>query len=137
MKLWQQILLILSLSFISAAISVTFQPIEMTPKDPFAISAHDFKKLNYKNLILLDVRSSEKFDQAHFPQAMHFDPSLWEESFGKLMESFTGDETIYTYCDTGCGSSKTVAQQLRDAGLEKVFFIHNGWSALKSKDLKE
>lgn len=135
MSLAKQILTILVLAFVSSTISAKLKPIELSPQDRLAVSVHKFKNLSEEKCIVLDVRSVKKFTEGHPSGAIHFDSSQWDESFTKLMEHYTGEETVITYCGSGCGSSKNVVQQLRDAGIEKSFYIHNGYQALEKLGL--
>lgn len=127
----KKIILILSLAFTCGAIHSYFSPIELYKLDPLAVTARQFLEVKAKSkIIVLDVRKETVFTKAHYPEAIHFEISEWEKSFDVLMAQFTGDEIIYVYCDTGCGSSKSVVQRLRESGLDNSFFIHNGYSAL-------
>lgn len=130
MKIWQQILTILAISFCAAAISSQLKPIDLTKVDPLAIKASEYYQKEEASVIILDVRSIEKYEQGHITGAIHFPVEDWENSLAVIFEHYTGKETIFAYCDESCGTSKNVVERLREAGLENCFFIHNGYSAL-------
>ena len=137
MKVWKQILIIVSISFIASIVSHQLAPINTDKLDPLAMRVEDFSQKEANSLIILDVRTKEKFAKGHFPNAIHFDPADWENSFALLMERFTGQEIILAYCESGCGSSKNIVKQLREAGLDQCFFVHKGFEALMKKAVNQ
>ena len=136
MNLAKQILTILVVSFVSSAVSAKIKPLQLSPKDKLAITAHRFKSLTSQKLIVLDVRSEKKFQEESIKNSIHFNISFWEESFAKIMDVYTGEEIIVAYCDKGCGSSKSAVSQLRQAGVKKTFYVHNGFDTLKKLGLE-
>ena len=131
MKLWQQILLILFLSLVSALVHSQLKPLDTAELGEFALRVEAFKEKQRQAYLLLDVRDEEAYNQGHITGAIHFDSTDWERSLGILMETYTGEEKLFLYCNSDCSTSKSLTLRLREAGFEEVYYIHGGYDALK------
>ncbi len=97
------------------------------------------KLLNSPNLILVDARSSENFQQGHIGNAINI--FAFENDLNKYFESLTKvpfdkSKIIIVYCEGGsCDASHKVATDLIRLGYQNVFVYAGGWEEwLKNKN---
>lgn len=76
-------------------------------------------------VIILDVRTSNEFNEGHIENAINIDSSQIE----KAVDLFEKDQTILVYCRSG-NRSKKAAKQLAKLGYTNVFDFGgiNNWS---------
>jgi thioredoxin 1 len=79
--------------------------------------------------IILDVRSTGEFDEAHMKGAVNLNFS--DGSFEQAMSSFDKSKPYFVYCLSG-GRSKSAAEMLRKNGFMQVYELEGGllkWKA--------
>jgi len=78
------------------------------------------------NIIIIDVRSSDMFGQAHIDGAILGGRSNWEAH----IENIDRSKRIICYCYEGI-SSKSYCRKLKRAGFEHVYNLKGGFDAWK------
>lgn len=84
------------------------------------------------DVIWLDARSYEEFEEGHIPDAIHFDEGDWDMGLVALMDAWLNQpRPIIIYCGSeSCGTSKRVADRLREALPEaEIYSLKGGWDA--------
>lgn len=100
------------------------------------ISASDFLKRREQDgtSIILDVRDSAKFAEAHIDGAVNVQKLAIESEVAELIPQ----ENAEIYCHCGGGTSGLrAAQTLTDLGYKNVHVIDGGWRSLKALLEKE
>lgn len=85
-----------------------------------------FSKLKAKSdLIIVDVRSSDEYDEKHIPNALNI--PLDNLAIGA--EKFDKEKLIVTVCGKGGGRSETGAKQLQELGYNAIYLCDGtlGW----------
>lgn len=86
------------------------------------------------NVIWVDARSHDDYQQDHIPEALWFDPEDWDAGLLNLMDAWLEDpRPIIVYCSSAsCQSSREVATYLRESipGTE-VYSLQGGFEAWK------
>lgn len=96
---------------------------------PGQIEALDAKVLN---VIWLDARSESDYKQAHIPGALFYDQAAPGENLLNLFPLWIENpRPIVVYCaDEGCGTSKKVAEFLRENLPEaEIYTLKGGWAS--------
>ncbi|MCM8542750.1 MAG: rhodanese-like domain-containing protein [Lentisphaeraceae bacterium] len=92
--------------------------------DPFGRKIEDVDK---GNVLWLDARTQQKFEEKHIPGAILVNSKDWEGSLARLFEVFEPGKTIIVYCNKGCSSSRSVASRLRsELGQENIYYLFGG-----------
>ena len=84
------------------------------------------------DVIWLDARTIEEFEEGHIPDALFFDEGDWDLGLITLMNAWLMDpRPIVLYCGSeSCGTSKRIAERLRatlpDA---EIYSLKGGWDA--------
>jgi len=84
------------------------------------------------DVIWLDARTLEAFEQDHAPGALFFDEADWDANLLGLMDAWlTLPRPIVVYCGSeGCGTSQRIAERLREALPEaEIYSLKGGWDA--------
>jgi len=84
------------------------------------------------DVIWLDARTLEEFEKDHIPGSIFFDENNWEAGVFALMEVWLGQpRPIVIYCGSAsCGTSKRIAERLRESLLEaEIYSLKGGWDA--------
>lgn len=84
------------------------------------------------DVIWLDARTLEEFEQAHAPGALFFDEADGDASLLGLMDAWlTQPRPIVVYCGSeSCGTSQRIAERLREALPEaEIYSLKGGWDA--------
>jgi len=79
-----------------------------------------------KNVQLIDVRTSNEFNEGHIKNAINidfFNVTNFKNSFNKLNK----EQAIYIYCRSGARSQKA-ARKLVDMGFTKIYDLKGGYS---------
>lgn len=84
----------------------------------------------FKDVILLDVRTPEEFNKGHIDKAVNI--NWFDSNFAEQVESIDKDETIYVYCKMG-GRSAKAAHLLDSLGFKKVIDLTGGYDAYSKK----
>lgn len=91
----------------------------ITPKDAY-------QKINNEDVIILDVRTKEEFDEGHIKNAINISHNLLNnEASTKLTNK---DKTIIVYCRSGNRSSQA-SKILNDLGYKNIYDLGgiNNW----------
>ncbi|WP_296619393.1 rhodanese-like domain-containing protein [Marivirga sp.] len=88
------------------------------------------KKLNEKEVVILDTRSAKEYSVSHLPNARfvgydHFDISQ--------VKDIPKDKEVVVYCSVGYRSEK-IGEKLKDAGFENVSNMYGGIFQWKNED---
>ena len=77
---------------------------------------------NKTNMMLVDVRSKEEFDDEHIPFAVNLPIEIIEEG------NFTPEpgKIIITACGKGGGRSEKAAKLIQDMSTNEVYFLEGG-----------
>lgn len=74
--------------------------------------------LGDSQVIFIDARDEEKFEQGHIPGAYELDPYHPERAFGTVLPLCQSAPKVVVYCAGGeCEDADSVAIMLRDAGV--------------------
>ncbi|TVP79261.1 MAG: rhodanese-like domain-containing protein [Puniceicoccaceae bacterium] len=129
----RQCLVILALSLTGAAYSLVSGtaplPWAKAPLAPGEIRLADAQALD---VIWIDARSLEAFEQAHAPGALFIDEGDWDTGLLELMDHWlTEPRAIVVYCGSeSCDTSQRVADRLREALPEaEIYSLKGGWDA--------
>lgn len=129
---WRQISILLLFPALLAALSAfRIERPSSGPEDPWQIEAS--KALQLQNVLWVDNRSTDAYQQGHVPSAIHLDPSQPEAGWQTLLVAWDPDREIVVYCaGSTCDSSRELAAQLRaELGDASVFWVKGGWPALE------
>ena len=85
------------------------------------------RKMKKKNVVLIDVRTSEEYNAGHLPGALHMDV-LKQEDFKQQMAPLPKKQTYLLYCKSGRRSEKAL-NILYDSGFKKVYHLKGGYTA--------
>jgi rhodanese-related sulfurtransferase len=78
--------------------------------------------------IFVDARSAEQYRKGHIPGAVSLDARRFEERLSSFLALVPLDAPLVVYCDgQGCGSSREVAELLREAGYRNIRLFQGGW----------
>lgn len=83
------------------------------------------KILNDKNIVLIDVRSKEEFNEIHIPEAIH----IPLDELGTAAINFSNEKMYVTICGKGGGRSADAAEKLKQSGYQSVWLCGGnlGW----------
>lgn len=88
------------------------------------------------NVIWVDARPAEEFEQGQIPGAFSLNEDRWNELLPQFLGQWSPEKKVIVYCSAqSCNASREVAKRLRDeAQLKNVFVLDGGWESwLKSK----
>ncbi len=88
------------------------------------------------NVIWVDARPAEEFEQDHIPGAFSLNEDRWNELLPQFLGQWSPEKKVVVYCnEQSCNASREVAKRLRDeAQLKNVFVLDGGWESwLKNK----
>lgn len=90
------------------------------------------------NALWIDARPDEQFAHGHFPNALQLNEDRWNELLPGVLAAWSPEKKVVVYCGAEeCGSSRAVAQRLREeAQLKNVFVLEGGWEALRAAAAK-
>ena len=83
------------------------------------------------NVLWLDARPAEDFENEHVPGAMLLNQEEFNELLPKVLNAWSPERKIVVYCSKKtCGASREVARRLRDeAQLKNVYVLDGGWES--------
>lgn len=83
------------------------------------------------NLILVDVRSNERFESGHASGALSITPETYDSMLNQVRTCLRGAKRIVVYGEgTGSERAQQIARRLRkDLGSNQVFLLEGGWAA--------
>ncbi len=91
-----------------------------------------FALLNNKDLVIIDVREKEEFDQGHLPCAIHLSKGVLERDIEKVIVN--PDAEIVVYCSGGYRSI-LAADNLQKMGYTQVKSLIAGSRAWQAQGL--
>jgi phage shock protein E len=83
-----------------------------------------------KNVVLLDVRTPEEYQQGHLENSLNV--NWYDSDFVQQVEGIDKDETIFVYCKLG-GRSAKAQEKLKSLGYKNVVNLEGGYDAWSSK----
>lgn len=85
--------------------------------------------LGWPDVLWLDARSRDEFEEAHIPGALLMNEEDWDNLFFDLVAVWDPDVPVVVYCGGGqCQASHAVAERLRsELGSENIFILKGGW----------
>jgi rhodanese-related sulfurtransferase len=84
--------------------------------------------------VFVDSRSDEEFREGHIQGARLLDYYSFEESVSTFRDLIPADTTLVTYCaGEGCGSSREVAELLKEEGYQDIRVFVGGWDRWQEK----
>ncbi len=95
------------------------------------ISATEYKQQTDKEGMLVDVRTTQEFNDGHLTGSENYD--YLDGTFAKSIQNWDKDKTYYLYCKSGNRSGKA-AQLMKEAGFKNIYNI-GGYEDLKSAGL--
>lgn len=81
-------------------------------------------------VILLDVRTPEEYEEGHIEDARHI--NFYEDDFEQKVKELPKDQAYLVYCHSGNRSGKTMAK-MKQMGFEKVYNLEGGITAWKQQ----
>ena len=101
------------------------------PEDPYALSLGDLAAI--PEIIWIDARPEGAFEAGSVSGALHLNEETWERGLSTLLETWEPDRPVIVFCDdSGCGTSRVVAERLREElGLPEVYWFEGGWKELE------
>jgi phage shock protein E len=91
---------------------------------------NEFLEHQPKDVVLVDVRTSEEFGAGHLQNAQNI--NLFDVDFENKFSVINKDETIYVYCKVG-GRSAKAQEKLLALGYKKVINLEGGYDAVLAK----
>ena len=94
------------------------------------------KTLFDNNVLFIDARDEEFFNDGHIPNALcNDDFDLLVEQLDKLIEL---DERFVVYCsDSDCGSSEDLSYELQSIGYNNILLFKGGWKEWVDADFRQ
>lgn len=102
------------------------------------VSSREMRRmLNDNNVILVDARFSEDFEQGHLEGAINFPMDCRDDSSPSPMINVPKDARIVVYCQTAaCGFAEEVAIELISDGFSNVSLFKGNWQKLAERSDK-
>ena len=89
------------------------------------INQEEFKDLIIKgNALVIDVRTSNEFSEAHIKNAINID--YFSKSFSETISKLDKQKTILVYCAAG-GRSTSACSDFKKLGFKKVYNLIGGY----------
>jgi len=94
--------------------------------------AFEFNIAQTKDAIVLDVRTPEEVNQGTLPNAMVI--NFYDKDFQEQVATLDKNKTYFVYCKSG-GRSAKACNELKKAGISKVYNLDGGITAWKKTNL--
>lgn len=119
------------ITFLSGIVTAVRQTETLHKDIPENISIDDFEKvLRSTNVVLIDVRSPEEFDQGHFLGAINRPVESLPESISEIPKA----TRLITNCGKGAGRSTDATKLLRQQGWANAQRLEGGYRAYASRE---
>lgn len=82
------------------------------------------RKMQRPNVVVLDVRTEEEFNQGHLHDALLLDVN--NEDFAQKIQTLDKQKTYLVYCRSGKRSEKAL-NMLNAAGFDKAYHLKGGY----------
>jgi rhodanese-related sulfurtransferase len=87
------------------------------------------------NVMWVDARPAEEFENDHIPGAILLDEDSWNELLPQFLRQWSPDKRVVVYCSAqSCNAAAEVARRLREEaqlkdneGKNSVFVLEGGW----------
>ncbi len=96
------------------------------------VAAADVLEDRAPEVVLLDVRTPEEFNEAHVPDSVNID--FYAANFAAQLDELPKDVPYVVYCRSGNRSSSTM-DIMRDLGFTEVWDVDGGIIAWSEADL--
>jgi len=84
------------------------------------------KKLFEENILFVDARAEEFYNEGHIPNSICFDD--FDLLLEKLENTIGMDDQFIVYCsDSDCGSSEDLSYELQSHGYNSILLFKGGW----------
>jgi len=116
-----------------AALAVFFHP-QLAARDRAGLEADAVRLEGVRawgsEVLWVDARSDAEFARGSVPEAVHLAPERFATDLGAVLAAWRPGARVVVFCSSiSCATSKDIARQLREAGLEDVYHLHGGWEA--------
>jgi len=102
------------------------EDLDVISGEPVAISLAQAKELFDKDVIFVDARGDEYFDEGHILNA--WNSGFFMELIFNLDSLQTREDPVVLYCsDDDCGSSEELAYDLYNEGFTTLYVFKGGW----------
>ena len=92
------------------------------------------KNLFQNNMLFIDARAKQYYDDGHIPQAICNDDL--NDLINELENHTSFDSGFVDYCsDDDCGSSEELAISLQELGFMNIYLFKGGWKQWTENDL--
>lgn len=90
------------------------------------------------NVIWIDARRWEAYQEGHHPGAFHLTEDDWDAGLAKILSAWDFSQPLIVYCEGGdCANSKAYAERLRrEMDTDDVLWLQGGWQALREGQFK-
>lgn len=131
MRTLRETFLLLLIALAPAALAVAFHP-ELADRDRAGLEPGAVRLVEVRawqpGPIWIDARSEAEFAADHIPGALLLNDENFDAALGELLTAWQPGTRIVVYCSSlSCDTSQAVAERLRAAGLDEVYFLHGGW----------
>ena len=132
-RFFREISCIIALTLLGAAFSL-FSGLASPPWAEAELAAGEIRPTDARALqvIWIDARSAADYRTEHIPAAIYLNQEHWETGIIELMNAWlTQPRPIVVYCGSaGCGTSKRIAERLREALPDaEIYSLKGGWDA--------
>ena len=94
------------------------------------------KKLFEENILFVDARAEEFYNEGHIPNAICFDD--FDLLIDKLENTIGMDDQFIVYCsDSDCGSSEDLSYELQYYGYNNILLFKGGWKEWTEANLNQ
>jgi len=94
------------------------------------------EEISTGNLIIIDLRDSEDFNESHAVGTINLPYYEFEEFYPDFAEQISEDQSVFILCEGMlCGMSARVAKKLMDLGYDNLTIIKQGFDGWKSLNL--
>lgn len=131
MRIVAEATVLMALAVAAGAIAAFVHP-ELRNRSAAGLEDHEVRLEDIRNwktpVVWVDARPEADFRQAHIPGAIHLEESDFDEELAGLVAIWTPDKRIVVYCSAvTCGSARSLAGRLREAGFPDTSYLHGGW----------
>ena len=99
--------------------------------------AEAYIKYSHGSAIFVDTRDSDIYTERHIQGAVHvpsFPEPLSIAKIAQMKEMLFSEKELILYCDTGCDSSKEIAERLYERGYTRhIYILKDGMGSWSDK----
>jgi rhodanese-related sulfurtransferase len=112
---------------VAVFITATFSPVQ-AQSQLLDVKSFDTGMASAKDKIVLDVRTSDEYNQGHLENAVMID--YYKPDFKQRLANLDKAKPVFVYCAAGA-RSEGAAQALVDLGFKQVYDLQGGMNAWK------